>query len=101
MVIEWTKSARQDLYDYYIHSHIYNTSKLILYIKELVQYVNILSSSPYLGKIIFYMENYEIRQIIYKKHRILYSIKNNKINILVVVHIARDLGNLLKYIKNN
>lgn len=70
--------------------------------KKLVDYVDILETMPELGKNIEYIiSNYEIRQLIYKKHRIIYHIKGNDIVILSVLHTRLDLGKALKKLKRD
>ena len=72
------------------------------YMKKLVDYVDILETMPELGKNIEYIiSNYEIRQLIYKKHRIIYHIKGNDIVILSVLHTRLDLGKALRKLKRD
>lgn len=67
------------------------------YMKRLIDYADILNQIPNLGKKIdFVISEYVIRQIIYKKHRIIYSINNEEIIILAVLHTKLDLGKALK-----
>ena len=54
---------------------------------------------PNLGKFIFKINNFEIRQLIYKMHRILYSTKEDKIYILVISHTTRNYKEIVNYIK--
>ena len=48
----------------------------------------------------YIISNYEIRQLIYKKHRIIYYVKGNDIVILSVLHTRLDLGKALRKLKN-
>lgn len=45
--------------------------------------------------------NYEIRQLVYKKHIIIYHIKGNDIVILSVLHTKLDLGKALRKLKRD
>ncbi len=72
------------------------------YMIKLVDYVDILETMPKLGKNMEYIiSNYEIRQLIYKKHRIIYHILEKDIVILDVLHTRLDLGKALKKLKRN
>lgn len=67
------------------------------YINKLVDYTETLEKMPKIGKKI----NYEIRQIIYKKHKIIYNIRAEDIVILAVIHTRLDLNKALKNLKRN
>ncbi len=70
--------------------------------RSLVDYVDILETMPELGKNMKYViANYEIRHLIYKKHRIIYHIKENNIVILSVLHTRLDLGKTLRKLKRD
>lgn len=70
--------------------------------KKLIDYVDILETMPKLGKNIKYIiSNYEVRQIIYKKHRIIYHIKGNDIVNLAVLHTRLDIEKALKKLKKD
>lgn len=99
MEIIWSKSAKKDLYDYFQNSRIYTKEKVNSYIISLVEYIDTLMDMPKMGKLLFLINNIEIRQIIFKMHRILYSINDNKINILVVSHTSRDNKEIVSYIR--
>lgn len=72
------------------------------YMKKLVDYADILENMPQMGKNLEYiLGNYEIRQLIYKKHRIIYHIKNDTVVILAVLHTRLDLSKALRKLKRN
>lgn len=72
------------------------------YARKLVDYADILDSMPELGKNMRYIiSKYEIRQLIYKKHRIIYHIKENDIVILSVLHTRLDLEKALRKLKKD
>lgn len=101
MVIEWTKTAKNDLYDFLYNAHAYTENTVKSYIKSLVDYATTLSSFPYLGKLLFHINSNEIRQLLYKKYRIIYMVDNDKVIILSVVHTSRDMNKFIKYLKKN
>lgn len=71
------------------------------YINKLVDYVDILETMPEMGKKIEYIiSNYPVRQMIYKSHRIIYSIKENDVVILAVLHTKLDIDKALRKLKD-
>lgn len=62
----------------------YRTNK-IKFFNKLKDFLSILSSMPYLGKVISNYD-FEIRQIIYQEYSILYTIQNDEIYILRILH---------------
>ena len=59
---------------------------------KLIDYTDVISISPKIGKIVDFINIYEIRQLIYHKHKILYTIFNNKVYILGFIHSSRDFN---------
>lgn len=72
------------------------------YMNKLIDYVDILENMPKIGK---KLENtlydYEIRQMTYKKHRIIYHINGKDVVILAILHIRLDIEKALKNLKKN
>ena len=101
MVI-WTDNALSHITEFIDEAKEDTEETAKYYMKKLVDYVDILETMPELGKNIEYIiSNYEIRQLIYKKHRIIYHIKGNDIVILSVLHTRLDLGKALKKLKRD
>lgn len=100
MDIVWQKQAKQDVKNFMQNSQIYTETKIKNYINSLIDYTDNLSSSPYLGKSFCILKNIELRQLIFRMHRIFYYIENNTIYILAVVHTTRDVNNVIKYFKD-
>ena len=71
------------------------------YIDFMIIYIENLSVYPFLGKFLFYLDNLEIRQLIFKQHRIIYAIKNNTVFIISIVHTSRNIISYIQYLKNN
>ena len=44
----------------------------------------------------YIISNYEVRQVIYKKHRIIYTIDKDSVVILAVIHTRLDINKALK-----
>lgn len=81
------KKARDDLYSYSKHSKIKNVQE---YINHMIDYTEYISISPHIGKVIYNSKHIEVRQLIYEKHKIIYTISNNKIYILGFIHSSRN-----------
>ncbi len=94
MVIVWSNFAKTNLRDFLSNTYMEH-SNAIEYIKSLYSYVQSLENNNYLGKSLSYLHLSEFRQLIYKKHRILYSIQSNEIHIIAVIHIAQDLNKVI------
>lgn len=101
MVI-WTDTAVSHITDFIddARQDTENTAKA--YMKKLVDYTDILSTMPELGKKMKHIIlNYELRQVIYKKHRIIYYIKENNAIIIAILHTKLDIDKALKRIKRD
>ena len=99
MVVIWTENAKKNLQDYKQNSNIIMDNKVESYITSLIQYVDNLSNFSKLGKFLFNRNRLEIRQLIYKFHRIFYAINKDKIFILSISHTSRSLSNAIKEVK--
>lgn len=98
MVIIWYKQAIQDLKMYKQNSKMLTDEKINNYMISLVNYIDILSTSPYLGKLFCAINEIEIRQLMLKMHRIFYYISNNKIYILAIIHTSYDIDNVINHL---
>lgn len=98
MVIIWSNFAKNNLRDYLRNSHR-QKNNVSNYIKSLVNYVQNLIYFNSLGKVLYYYHSIEIRQLLYKQHRILYYISNQEIHILAILHTSQNLKTTLKFIK--
>jgi|LakMenE01Jun11ns_1017448.scaffolds.fasta_scaffold9333925_3 addiction module RelE/StbE family toxin len=94
--INWTQKAKKDLK--HISDFIAIDSKFfaIITIKEILKKVEILENFPKIGRTIPEINNTIFREIFYKNYRIMYKIvSDNQIDILAVVHGARNFDNKL------
>ena len=98
MVIKWSNFAKENLQEFNQYSRL---SSPKTYIKELVNTVNILEDNPRAGKKIKYSNDTEIRQLIYKMHRIIYRISNEEIHILTVLNSNQDLQTTIKFLEKH
>lgn len=100
MVINWSENAINDLKQYKQKSQIYTPNKLKNYILSLMKYVDNLYMCPRLGKLLFIHNNFEFRQLIYEMHKIFYSISDNEIYILTIVHTSHNIEGTIRYLSN-
>lgn len=70
------------------------------YIEKLIDYVEILNEMPNIGKTFASkVHKYELRQLLYKKHRIIYYLNNDRVVILAVIHTRLDVKKAIDRIK--
>lgn len=100
MEIVWKKRAKLDLKNYFQNSRVLTDDKIETYISSLVDYIDILSITPYLGKEFCNLEGTQLRELIFRMHRIFYYIKKDKIYILHVVHTSKNIENVIEYLKS-
>ncbi len=96
-----TKKARDNLNDYLYHSKT-NATK---YVSRMINYAETTSTMPDISKVVYSVKQYKIRQLIYMKHKILYTTYNNKIYILGFIHSSRKFNiqkhfNLIQFPKS-
>lgn len=102
MVI-WTDNAISHITEFIDESKANTEEPAKAYMEKLVDYVQILDNMPKIGKATEYSVNniYELRQLIYKKHRIIYHIKEGNTVILAVLHTRLDINKALNKLKRN
>lgn len=101
MVI-WTDTAISHITEFIDEAREDTENTAKSYMSKLIDYTDILETMPEIGKKIeFVMSNYEIRQMVYKKHRIIYYIKGNDVVILAVLHTKLDTNKALNRLKRD
>lgn len=89
--IEWSKISNYDILQ--IYSYIYQDS--VYYAVNTVTGIgkrtDNLEIFPYMGRKVPEYDIYNIRELIYKSHRIIYEVQSNKIIIHRIWHSARIL----------
>jgi len=101
MVI-WTDNAISHITEFIDISREDTEEMAKLYMRKLVDYAEILETMPELGKKMEHHNfSYEIRQIIYRKHRVIYHIKKNDVVILAIIHTSMDIENALRRLKKD
>lgn len=98
MKVELSISAQRDLDDYLKYT-AKTPKNAEIYISKLITYSDMLSYHHYLGVFVLQKRNYQIRQLIFRQHKIFYSVYSNKIFIISIVHIYRNVNSYLNYFK--
>lgn len=98
MVIIWSTPAIKDLENF---KNITKKLNVKEYLSKLVEYIDNLKSNPRLGKVYTYIKGTIIRQLIYQEHKVYYSLNNDELYILAVIHSRQDTKQRLKYIKDS
>lgn len=98
MEIIWSDLSKQDLRNFFDHIHDGTETNATNYILNLIHYTDFLSTNPYLGKLLFSNNNLNYHVLIYRKHKIIYTVTNS-INIVSIVHSSRNMAEIFKQIK--
>lgn len=94
MVIKWTPLAIEQLQNLREISKA-EPHNIKEYISSLITFTNSLLDNNELGKVIFMLNNVKFRQLLYKKYRIIYYVKNDEILIVSVIHTSQNLERAL------
>lgn len=102
MPVKWTKKAQKDINDFRSFAHPDSQDNVKFYIQSMVKFSLNLSSSPYLGKVLFIIpnSNIEIRQLVFKKHRLLYYV-DDKDHIVSALHTRKNIDTTIQYLEEN
>ncbi len=95
----WSEQAKIDAINSINRASLYYRSSKIKFFNKLRKFLEILNSMPRLGKVISNYD-FEIRQIIYQKYRILYTIENDKIYILRIIHTRMNFENNFRFLND-
>lgn len=98
MTVKWSKNSKNDIKDCKRNSDRTNNN-VEKYISKLMDYTDMLSIHSSLGVFVLQKRNYQIRQLIFRQHRIFYSVYSNIVFIISIVHIHRDIESYLNYFK--
>ena len=92
--LEWTDPAVEDLQG--IVDYIARDSPLYADVvaERIVFAVERLATFPRSGRIVPEADDPRVREIIVQSYRVMYRIKQRKVQILAVVHTARDLARM-------
>ena len=84
MKIRWSHEALDRLIE--IEDYISKDSSVraIQFVDQLIEYAELLSGKPLMGRIVPELANPDIRELVFKKYRIIYRLKEKRIEILTV-----------------
>ena len=84
MKIRWSYEALDRLIE--IEDYISKDSSVraIQFVDQLIEHAELLSGKPLMGRMIPEIANPEIRELVFKKYRIIYRLKEKRIEILTV-----------------
>ncbi len=93
MKIVWSQPALNDLEN--IRAYIARDSDFYAtrFLQRLIQSVDCLESLPLAGRKVPEVSSESIREILFRNYRVVYRISNERVDVLAVIHGARDLGN--------
>jgi len=94
MRIRWTDPAIDSLRN--LHDYIAKDSEVYArsFVGRIVLAAEKLADFPRLGRVVPEAEEEAIRELLYQNYRIIYRIKNELIEILIVIYGGRDLGSI-------
>lgn len=95
----WTERAKKHITDFIDNARLDTKNVAKKYMLKLINYANILDDMNYLGSQLHnepYLDS--VRQLIYKSHRIIYTIENNQVYIIAVISTKMDFKNYIKKI---
>lgn len=100
-MVVWTDTSISHIIDFINEAKNGSEQTAKKYMEKLVDYVDTLGAMPNLGKEFpIVLDNYNLKQLMYKKHRIIYYIKDKNVVILAVLHTKLDIKKAIKSIKN-
>jgi toxin ParE1/3/4 len=91
MKIKWTHEALAHLIeieDYISHN---STARAIQFVDQLIEHAESLADTPRMGRSVPELATPDIRELIFKKYRIVYRLQKNHIEILTVFEGHRIL----------
>lgn len=92
MRIEWTVPAETDLdelFDYIARDSAVYAER---FVDRVLESVAKLADQPMMGRVVPEADSDNIREVVFRKnYRIIYLLRTDRIQILAIVHAARDL----------
>jgi plasmid stabilization system protein ParE len=84
MKIRWSQEALDRLIE--IEEYISKNSRdrAIKFVDQLIEHADLLSEKPRMGRTVLELANPDIRELVFKRYRIVYRLKANCIEILTV-----------------
>ncbi|MDQ1637315.1 MAG: toxin ParE1/3/4 [Pyrinomonadaceae bacterium] len=94
MKIVWTDPAVEDLRE--LHAYIARDSEMYAsgFVERIISAAERVAQYPNAGRVVPENNDASVREILYQHYRIIYSVKTEHIEMLTIIHGARDLGRL-------
>ena len=94
MKIVWTDPAVEDLRE--LHSYIARDSAVYAseFVGRIISAAERVLRHPTVGRVVPEKNDDNVRELLYQHYRIIYRLKNDRIEMLAVIHGARDLGSV-------
>jgi addiction module RelE/StbE family toxin len=94
MKIVWTEPAVEDLHE--LHAYIARDSEMYAsgFVERIILAAERLVTHPKVGRVVPEANDEDIRELLLQRYRIVYRVKGELIEILGVIHGARDLEEL-------
>lgn len=93
MRVEWTVTAESDLdelFDYIARDSAVYAEQ---FVDRVLEFVAKLSEQPKMGRAVPEADSDNIRELVFRKnYRIIYVLRTDRIQILAIIHAARDLA---------
>jgi toxin ParE1/3/4 len=94
--VRWSLTASQDLQE--LEDFIGRDSILhaINFIDRVVESAERLQEAPQLGRVVPEFGRDDLRELLFRGHRVVYLVRDEVVTVLRVVHGARDLADLVR-----
>src|SRR5882672_7630406 len=92
MKIVWTEPAVEDLRE--LHAYIARDSEMYAsgFVERIILSAERLVDHPKFGRVVPETNDENVRELLFQRYRIIYRVTNDCIEMLSVIHGARDLG---------
>ena len=97
MNIEWSELALERVQDLSFHREPHDAEAARIWVTALFEAVSELATHPFRGRIVPEVGREEVRELVWRKHRIVYRVRQDRLSILTVIHGRQELipGDLL------
>ena len=94
MKIVWTEPAVEDLRE--LHAYIARDSEMYAsgFVERIILAVEQVADHPRVGRVVPEKNDENVRELLYQNYRIIYRVKSDQMEVLTVIHGARDLAAL-------
>jgi len=91
MKIRWTHEALNQLIEIEDYISKDSPARAIQFVDQLIEHAESISDKPLMGRVVPELANPDIRELIFKKYRIVYRLEKNYIEVLTVFEGHRIL----------